>query len=222
MSSPSPASHRARLERPGPVGGKRDRNRRARHAALRQAALALFLQKGVEAVSIDEIVRQVGIAKGSFYNYFRSKAALVEALIAPVAERTREAYDTCAADLRAADSELALFAAYTAMGGALSAIVEEDAAIVRLYLQENRAPETETRQPMLSFAEEMVERTVELTRIAVERDLLREVDPTTTALAVVGAVERLLHAHFQKKLQSGSVDVVKDLILLVLQGLLRD
>lgn len=38
-----------------------------------QSAIMLFRQKGYESVTIDEITKNVGIAKGTFYNFFSSK-----------------------------------------------------------------------------------------------------------------------------------------------------
>src|SRR5687767_14548749 len=72
-------------KRPGPAGGKRDENRRRQTAALAAAGLRLFLRHGVEAVTVEQIVDEAGVAKGSFYRYFGDKADLVEALFAPVA-----------------------------------------------------------------------------------------------------------------------------------------
>src|SRR5262245_48909942 len=58
-------------ERPGPVGGKRDENRRRRTEEIAAAAQRLFLARGVLGVTIDDIVREAAVAKGSFYRYFR-------------------------------------------------------------------------------------------------------------------------------------------------------
>lgn len=44
-------------------------------------ARKLFYHRGYEAVSIQEIIDTVGIAKGTFYHYFKSKEALLDALI---------------------------------------------------------------------------------------------------------------------------------------------
>ena len=41
---------------------------------LYQCAITLFKQKGYDQVSVDEIVREAGTAKGTFYIYFESKA----------------------------------------------------------------------------------------------------------------------------------------------------
>lgn len=47
---------------------------------LMTAATTLFIAQGVEATTVDQIVLQAGIAKGTFYHHFASKAALLAAL----------------------------------------------------------------------------------------------------------------------------------------------
>ncbi|WP_137150896.1 TetR/AcrR family transcriptional regulator [Devosia sp. FKR38] len=59
------------------------------------SAAKLFQEKGVRAVSIDDIVRGAGIAKGTFYLYFKTKddllARLADALVAQMAQAAAEA-----------------------------------------------------------------------------------------------------------------------------------
>jgi AcrR family transcriptional regulator len=45
------------------------------------AAEALFNEKGFEKTSIDDIVQRVGVAKGLFYYYFRSREELLAAIV---------------------------------------------------------------------------------------------------------------------------------------------
>ena len=71
-------------KRPGATGGTRDQNRRARVQALSDAGRALFLERGLDATTIDDLTQHAGIAKGSFYRYFADKTALVTALLAPL------------------------------------------------------------------------------------------------------------------------------------------
>ena len=40
-------------------------------------AVALFIQKGYEQVSVDDITKTVGVAKGTFYNYFQAKSDIL-------------------------------------------------------------------------------------------------------------------------------------------------
>lgn len=59
------------------------------------SAARLFHEKGVKAVSIDAIVQGAGIAKGTFYLYFKTKEdlleKLVEALVVQMAEAAEQA-----------------------------------------------------------------------------------------------------------------------------------
>ncbi len=48
---------------------------------LLQAAQQLFFQKGYEQTSVNDIIEKVGIAKGTFYHYFKSKHQLLDELV---------------------------------------------------------------------------------------------------------------------------------------------
>ena len=50
------------------------------------AARRLMLNRGVEAVTVEEIAAAAGVAKGTVYLYFQSKEDLVQALISQVGE----------------------------------------------------------------------------------------------------------------------------------------
>jgi AcrR family transcriptional regulator len=55
--------------------------RRARtRERLLDGAEAVIAQKGVEAASIDELVRAAGVSRGTFYNYFPTTTDLLHAL----------------------------------------------------------------------------------------------------------------------------------------------
>lgn len=51
-----------------------------RRAEIIQAAHRLFQSRGYSVTSVDEIVREAQVAKGTFYYYFKSKADILEAL----------------------------------------------------------------------------------------------------------------------------------------------
>lgn len=50
------------------------------------AALRLMDDKGVDALTMDEIAQAAGVAKGTIYLYFQSKNELIQALLAQVGE----------------------------------------------------------------------------------------------------------------------------------------
>jgi len=51
-----------------------------RREELMDAALGLFVAKGIAATSVDDIVTAAGVSKGGFYHHFASKDALLMAL----------------------------------------------------------------------------------------------------------------------------------------------
>lgn len=50
------------------------------YRALVEAGLELLAERPIDALAIDEIVAQAGVAKGSFFNHFADKAAFGEAI----------------------------------------------------------------------------------------------------------------------------------------------
>lgn len=210
---------RAPKERPGPPGGKRDVNRKRRTQAIARAALGLFLERGVESVTIDDIAREADVAKGSFYRYFEDKTELVEAIFEPVATLMRDAMQRCEEALRAADDRDSLVQAYQGLARDLIPIAIGYLDVIRLYLQENRAPGQGARAPIRALALDVEKRAVRLTEIAVQKGLLAVPDPRISALAVVGAIEQLALAFFGGRLDAPPPEVASTLIDLVLEGL---
>lgn len=69
------------------MAGKVDENKRIKKEALLENSLELFLTKGLQETSISDIVKKAGIAKGTFYLYFKDKIDLRNVLIAHEASK---------------------------------------------------------------------------------------------------------------------------------------
>jgi len=207
------------VERPGAFGGKRDLNRRKRVQDLIDAGLSLFLERGIEAVTIDDVAREAGMAKGNFYRYFRDKSDLVEAVITPVATTTHEAIDACEEQLRKANGRDEAVAAYGQLGNRLVGALAMYPDAMCLYLQERRAPATVARQAISDLANDLDEKAMTLSQIAADRDFVSVSDPRVSALAVLGAVEALALASVRKQVQLDPIETSRSLITIVLDGL---
>ncbi|HEY7589651.1 MAG TPA: TetR/AcrR family transcriptional regulator [Candidatus Limnocylindrales bacterium] len=64
-----------------------------RRDAFLDAAMRLVQAKGYEALSIQEVIDEVGASKGAFYHYFGSKADLLEAIVERMADGIQLAWD---------------------------------------------------------------------------------------------------------------------------------
>ncbi|WP_374573010.1 TetR/AcrR family transcriptional regulator [Phenylobacterium sp.] len=58
-----------------------------RRAELMDCAQALFLSRGYEATTVNDILARAGLSKGAFYHHFDSKEALLDALTERMAAR---------------------------------------------------------------------------------------------------------------------------------------
>lgn len=84
IESEAPAGRKPRVLKPPAV----------RRAELIDCAQALFLRKGYERTTINDVIAATGLSKGAFYHHFRAKEDLLEAIAARFA---RQSLDTAAA-----------------------------------------------------------------------------------------------------------------------------
>ena len=62
------------------LSGKRERTKAANREAILDAARRVFAELGFEATTVRDIVRGTDLASGTFYNYFKSKEEVFDAL----------------------------------------------------------------------------------------------------------------------------------------------
>lgn len=119
-----------------------------RRAEILQAAGELFQELGYDSTSVDTIVRQAGVAKGTFYYYFKSKeevlAALAQQLCADMVARSQRIAD---------DPQLGAIEKFCAIITAQNQTVDDGQALVEdLHRPENRAlHERSNIETVLSF-----------------------------------------------------------------------
>jgi AcrR family transcriptional regulator len=206
-------------ERPGPEGGVRAATRRARTEALANGALRLFLERGIAAVSIDDIATRSKVAKATFYTYFSDKSDVLDALLLPVSTRVLAALDLCETSLRDARSPDQLVVAYQTLALTLAVTLQENAAVALLYLQESRAPSVGARSSIANLALEIRTRAVRLTVAAHAHGLLRDIDPRVSAVAVVGSAEAMLFEVLSGRNLGDPLEATETLIDMILRGL---
>ncbi|MEM5451093.1 TetR/AcrR family transcriptional regulator [Paraburkholderia sp. BR10936] len=83
MTSSTPVAEAARGIEP-----KRERGRQ-RVAAIQDAAVAVFTEKGYDAATMTEIAARASTAIGSLYRFFPTKEALAEALLLRYAQQAK-------------------------------------------------------------------------------------------------------------------------------------
>ena len=70
--------------------GRVEENKKKKKEALFRTAYELFTTKGINSTAISDIVEKAGVAKGTFYLYFKDKYDIKNKLIA---HKTKELID---------------------------------------------------------------------------------------------------------------------------------
>lgn len=95
-----------------PDAGKRARAKQANRRAILEAARTVFARIGYEAANIRDIIRETNLASGTFYNYFKSKEEVYEAITVDSVMRFRPLLQKVREEAR--DLKSYLYAAYSA------------------------------------------------------------------------------------------------------------
>jgi len=176
-----------------------------------RAAKEEFALRGYHGTQISHIVKRAGVARGTFYLYFKSKEELFKELLKGVIEDLRsliKPVDPLRDPLPQVEENLRRVIDY--------ALKNEELARIILY----RACEPEFAEPLQSFFSELTSMVKKSLERGMNMGLLREHDPEVVAAVVIGGVKEVV-----KELLEGSKrepkEVAKKLIEFSAGGLWR-
>ena len=135
------------------------------------AALDLFGRRGVDAVSLDEIARHVGVRKQTVLYWFESKDALVDAVLEQVATELLVAID---AAIRSAPDEP--LERIDAVVRAVFRPAVRRPALLGLVREVSRLPAAQADR-LLSMVQPVVDRCVDYLALEMDKGRLRRADP---------------------------------------------
>lgn len=162
-------------------GSRREQSKAANRQAILDAARRAFAQLGYEAATVRDIIRGTDLASGTFYNYFKSKEEVFEALADDGARRFRPI-------LRAQREQARTFHDYIA--GAVRAYFEflahENGEAG--YPAHDRGPHVRANTPeRIAIYEEVRDGIAD----AIARGLAPRVNPDYLAAACIGVAEEI-------------------------------
>ena len=190
--------------------GKRERTKTANRTAILAAARKVFAQLGYEAATVRDIIRGTDLASGTFYNYFRSKEEVFEALADDGAARFKPI-------LRQARERAKSFEDYmrTAFGAYFHFIVQENSLEGRPI--DERQPHVRTDTPEMIAIYEEVRQGLE---DAIQRGLAPRVDAEYLAYSCIGIAQEVGRAMMRREPLDADA-ATEFAVALVLRGLSR-
>ena len=170
--------------------GKREDNKRQKEQALLEAGLRAFTADGYERASSETMVREAGVARGTFYLYFEDKLAVFRALVLPWTDALLAVVQQVDLAIDATDDPARLQGLYEGMAMQIALLGLQHQPVILLAFRELRTAH-EGGVFLRSEEHRLLEAATRMTANAADRGLLQIRNPAVATRMVLGAVERL-------------------------------
>ncbi|KAF5051435.1 HTH-type transcriptional regulator BetI [anaerobic digester metagenome] len=132
-----------------------------RRKELMDAAEKLFLEHGYEETAVSDIVKKTGVAQGTFYYYFKSKEAILDAITDKYLDILIERMENIAnqENLTAIEKLLAIFEFTSSFTGDHKGIMDyiEEGRCAHLQIKFNQRISSETIKPTARIIQQGIE-----------------------------------------------------------------
>lgn len=196
---------------------KRSNARDDRRVCLLEAARRVFARKGYHPATVDDITREAGVAKGTFYLYFSEKPAIFYQLMEQFFNLVTQVGLSVSRDVQTAED---YYARVETAARRLAELFSENRDLVRLAYRESMGLDEQLERSVRQFYRQLARVEADNIRLGMELGLVRvDIDPVVAAYAHIGMVERvLLQWQFDRQFPQVD-DLVKQLVKLVYVGL---
>lgn len=152
-----------------------------------------FAKVGYDAANINEIATGAGYAKGTIYNYFKSKSELFGEVIAEAARRTVEMYNSEGTHESVRQSLIELAKADVS-------VLREDESFVKILVSEAMSPISDNYGSILAHLGAFIDAISGILEVGVMKgEIRRDVPVSRLSLVFLG----LLTIHYVQHWQSG-------------------
>jgi AcrR family transcriptional regulator len=194
-----------------------ERAKQERRRQIMAAAKTVFAEAGYHGASIHAIIERAQIARGTFYLYFESKAVVFDSIL-----------DQAMADLRARIHRIEVDdksapAPQVQLREQVMATLEyivRDRALATLLLSAGHTPDAEAAERLDQFFAEVRDLLRRAMETGMEIGLLRKVDPTLAASAMLGLIRGVIEQLIRDPNPPAVDVVVAEVLMVALRGVL--
>jgi AcrR family transcriptional regulator len=161
-----------------------------RQSQVMAIALRLFSKKGYHATSIDDIIKEAGIVKGTFYLHFESKYDLLEKIVDSYLQILLEALKLLDISMPKPLPEVKEF--YYQIS---SRLMENDDLkhFIKIFLRDAMSLDEKSLSKLNAFFNEMVNIISQYIKRAQEEGrVVKDIDPLITSYSIIGSVKEVL------------------------------
>jgi AcrR family transcriptional regulator len=205
------------MGRPVAVLDPGERAKQERRRQIMGAAKSVFAEAGYHGASIHAIIERAQIARGTFYLYFESKAAVFDAILDDAMRDLRERIHRIDVDDPAAPPPQVQLRTQVI---ATLAYIVQDRPLAMLLLSAGHTPDAEAAERLAQFFEEVRDLLRRAFESGMEIGLLRKVQPELAAAAMLGMIRGVVEQLISQPRPSAIDAVVDEMLLVALRGVL--
>ena len=165
------------------------------------ASVAEFADNGFKNASVNKIVEQAGIAKGSLFNYFKSKSLLFE-YVYTLALKEVKAY---LARVRDESNQDEFFTRLSKIIDAGINFIEKHPLLAKIYFRLLNSDDSPRGKKIIKeLHNEAVNYLEGFVKIGIERGELRDTDTMTAAFLLESVINRILQTYYLDLFNSSS------------------
>lgn len=191
------------------------RLRASRRTAILTAAKHRFGRRGYHRTSIDDIIAEAGIARGTFYLHFESKRAIFDELVADLLATLQGTVHR----IDVAPGAVSPRAQLDRMVGRVLAVLADNREMASLLLREAAGLDDDFDRKLSDFYGRIEALIVRALSTGQEMGLVRPMVPAIAARAVLGMVKETVQWAMLEGLEVPTADLAHELIGLTLHGI---
>ena len=194
-----------------------ERQKQERRRQIIAAAKSVFADSGYHGASINAIIERAQIARGTFYLYFESKAAVFDSILdQAMADLRARIHRIEVEDPNAPPPQVQLRAQVVET---LEYIVR-DRPLAMLLLSAGHTPDAEAAERLDQFFAEVRDLLRRAVETGMELGLVRKCHPELVAAAMHGMIRGVVEQLVHQPNAPAITDVVDELLLVALRGVL--
>jgi AcrR family transcriptional regulator len=200
------------------VAVSRSRSRKspeARRAQLLDVALDLFAVHGYHATSISHIIKKADVARGTFYQYFRSKKEIFDCLLDQLLAKV----SASVAPIRIAAPQ-AIAAEVRANIEALCRTLQDNLPMGRVLLEQAVGLHEVGRKQLRTFYRRVLDRIERAVRVGQKLGIVRPGNPSLIAVCLLAMVKEALYQQIIGTRSFPVGEVVTEIFDVVQRGVL--
>jgi len=172
------------------------------------AAKVVFADKGYHDAGVADIIGEAGIARGTFYLYFKSKAEVFSALVENIIQTIVEQLEP-----PSLEDESAILNVFKMNIEKLKLVFMNDPEAAKVLINETFALDREAREHFSQMRYRLIMWLVDLVKEAQERGILRPLNPEILAFGFMGVIKEvfegyLVSGHLQTDLDQIGTEIL--------------